>query len=431
MARSVRGLQAGLALLVAAAASVGAQPPDAPVSVFTAEQAERGRTLYEEICVECHLSTLAGASEAPPLRGLSFVDAWRAGAVVDLADTIRVTMPPEDRNSLEPQQTYDLAAFVLRANGAVAGDEPLVADAPGLSAVLDSLGLDGEAASAAAADPAAVADRDRRITREAAEEEYVRPPGEREIEDFEPVTAETLLDPDPGDWLMFRRTYDGQGHSPLDQVDADNVGELRLAWSWAMADGVNQPTPLVYRGVMYLANPRNIIQALEADTGTLIWEYRRSLTGDAAARVQPASQPRHLRRQDLRRHQGRGDARARRPERAAALGDADRRSGEGLQEHERTDRGRGFGDQRHQRLRSLLRGQLLHHRPRRGNRRGAMAHVHDRPARRAGRRHLGRSAAHAARRRRLVDSRQLRPGTRAALLAGGAGQTLGAGEPRA
>ncbi len=267
---------------MATVAVVGAQTPEAPVRVFTAEQAERGRALYEEICVECHLSSLAGANEAPPLLGVSFLDAWRSGAVVDFADTIRVTMPPENRNSLQAQQTYDLAAFVLQANGAVAGDEALVADAPGLSAVLDSLNLGGEPASAPVADPAAVADRDRRAPVEPSAEEYVRPPGEREIEDFEPVTAEMLLDPDPGDWLMFRRTYDGQGHSPLDQVDADNVVELRLAWSWAMADGVNQPTPLVYRGVMYLANPRNIIQALEADTGTLIWEYRRPLTGDAA-----------------------------------------------------------------------------------------------------------------------------------------------------
>ena len=267
---------------MATVAVVGAQTPEAPVRVFTAEQAERGRALYEEICVECHLSSLAGANEAPPLLGVSFLDAWRSGAVVDFADTIRVTMPPENRNSLQAQQTYDLAAFVLQANGAVAGDEALVADAPGLSAVLDSLNLGGEPASAPVADPAAVADRDRRAPVEPSAEEYVRPPGEREIEDFEPVTAEMLLDPDPGDWLMFRRTYDGQGHSPLDQVDADNVVELRLAWSWAMADGVNQPTPLVYRGVMYLANPRNIIQALEADTGTLIWEYRRSLEGDAA-----------------------------------------------------------------------------------------------------------------------------------------------------
>ena len=237
-----------MALLLTAAASVDARQQVEPLRVFTAEQAERGRTLYEAICIECHLASLAGANEAPPLRGADFLDAWGTGAVVDLADTIRVTMPPENRNSLSPQQSYDLAAFVLQQNGAAAGNETLA---------VDNLDL-------------------------GASQEVVTPPGEREIEDFEPVTTEMLLDPDPGDWLMFRRTYDGQGHSPLDQIDTDNVGDLRMAWSWAMADGVNQPTPLVYRGVMYLANPGNIIQALEADTGTLIWEYDRGLEGDLA-----------------------------------------------------------------------------------------------------------------------------------------------------
>ena len=105
-------------MLLATVAVVGAQPPAEPRRVFTAEQAERGRALYEEICVECHLSSLAGANEAPPLVGVDFLDAWGAGAVVDLADTIRVTMPPENRNSLTPQQTFDLAAFVLLRNGA-------------------------------------------------------------------------------------------------------------------------------------------------------------------------------------------------------------------------------------------------------------------------------------------------------------------------
>ena len=237
-----------MALLLAAAASVDARQQVEPPRVFTAEQAERGRTLYEAICIECHLASLAGANEAPPLRGADFLDAWGTGAVVDLADTIRVTMPPENRNSLSPQQSYDLAAFVLQQNGAAVGNETLA---------VDNLDL-------------------------GASQEVVTPPGEREIEDFEPVTTEMLLDPDAGDWLMFRRTYDGQGHSPLDQIDTDNVGDLRMAWSWAMADGVNQPTPLVYRGVMYLANPGNIIQALEADTGTLIWEYDRGLEGDLA-----------------------------------------------------------------------------------------------------------------------------------------------------
>ena len=151
--------------------------------------------LYEEICIECHLSSLAGADEAPPLRGADFLDAWGLDAVVNLADTIRVTMPPENRNSLTPQQTYDLAAFVLQQNGAAAGDEALTADSAGLGAALGSLGMDGAAASVS--DSAAVAERDIRASVEAVEEEYVRPPGEREIVGFEPVTAEMLLDPAP------------------------------------------------------------------------------------------------------------------------------------------------------------------------------------------------------------------------------------------
>ena len=74
---------------------------------------------------------------------------------------------------------------------------------------------------------------------------------------------------------MYRRTYDGWGYSPLDQIDRGNVQELTLAWVWAMEDGTNEPTPLVHDGVMFLANPGNVIQALDARTGTLIWEHRR------------------------------------------------------------------------------------------------------------------------------------------------------------
>ncbi len=249
-----------------------AQPTARIPAAFTAEQAERGGALYEEACAECHLSSLAGANEAPALRGASFVDAWRLATVADLADTIRLTMPPEDRNSLTRQESNDLAAYVLAANGAAAGDEALGAESSALAAVLGD--LTREVAGPFGASAPSVERR--------TEPEAVTLPGEREVAGFEPVTAEMLLHPDPADWLMFRRTYDAQGHSPLDQVDVSNVSELRLEWSWAMADGVNQPTPLVYRGVMYLANPRNIVQALEAATGTLIWEYRRPLSGDAA-----------------------------------------------------------------------------------------------------------------------------------------------------
>ena len=49
--------------------------------------------------------------------------------------------------------------------------------------------------------------------------------------EFVPVTDAMLQAPAPGDWLMWRRTLDGWGYSPLDQIDRSNVGDLRLVWS--------------------------------------------------------------------------------------------------------------------------------------------------------------------------------------------------------
>ena len=93
--------------------------------------------------------------------------------------------------------------------------------------------------------------------------------------DVSPVTDATLADPSPDDWLHWRRTSDGWGYSPLDQITRENVGQLQMVWSWAMEPGMQQTTPLVHDGVMYLASPGNIVHALDAATGELLWEYRR------------------------------------------------------------------------------------------------------------------------------------------------------------
>ncbi len=97
---------------------------------------------------------------------------------------------------------------------------------------------------------------------------------------FVPVTDAMLQDPEPADWLMWRRTLDGWGYSPLDQIDRDNVGDLRMVWSRGLATGMQQGTPLVYDGIMYMPNPNDIIQAIDAVTGDLHWEYRRDLPDD-------------------------------------------------------------------------------------------------------------------------------------------------------
>ena len=71
-------------------------------------------------------------------------------------------------------------------------------------------------------------------------------------DDFVPVSDEMLRNPPPEDWLMWRRTLNGWGYSPLDQINRDNAGELREVWSSPLAEGGEQGTPLVHRGVMYM-----------------------------------------------------------------------------------------------------------------------------------------------------------------------------------
>jgi len=105
-------------------------------------------------------------------------------------------------------------------------------------------------------------------------------------EPFVRVTDEMLLDPDPADWLMVHRTYDLTGYSPLDQIDSGNVGQLTLAWMRAMDAGPQELRPLVYDGIMYVAHPgSDHIQAWDATTGDLIWDYKRDLPSDLRRRI--------------------------------------------------------------------------------------------------------------------------------------------------
>ena len=97
---------------------------------------------------------------------------------------------------------------------------------------------------------------------------------------FVPVTDAMLQDPAPADWLMWRRTLNGWGYSPLDQIDRDNVDDLKLVWTRALTTGSQTGTPLAYGGVLYMPNPNDVIQAIDAVTGDLIWEHRRDNPDD-------------------------------------------------------------------------------------------------------------------------------------------------------
>lgn len=103
---------------------------------------------------------------------------------------------------------------------------------------------------------------------------------------YNPVTDERLLDPEPGNWLMYKRTYDLQSFSPLDQVNTENVADLEPVWTFAtgVTDGHEAP-PIVNDGIMFVTGAFNTLFALDARNGDLIWEYRRELAEDVAPEV--------------------------------------------------------------------------------------------------------------------------------------------------
>ena len=97
---------------------------------------------------------------------------------------------------------------------------------------------------------------------------------------FVSITDDMLQDPSDEDWLMWRRTLDSWGYSPLDEINTDNVDQLRLVWSRGLRQGAQQGTPLAYNGMLYMPNPNDIIQAINAVTGDLVWEYQRPIPAD-------------------------------------------------------------------------------------------------------------------------------------------------------
>jgi PQQ-dependent dehydrogenase (methanol/ethanol family) len=238
------------------AAAVIAQQP-APAAQYTPEQAAAGRTVYMTNCASCHLPDLGGRNEAPQLAGVNFRNQWGNRPPAQLQDFIHKTMPPGGPQ-LSPAEATNVTAFILQANGAIAG-APAGPATPGADAPRGVRGGGGSDSLPSAAP--AIGSPPRGIT----------VPGE--VKNFVPVTDEMLRNPPPGDWLMARRNYQAWSYSPLNDINRKNVKELRLAWVWAMSDaGANQNMPLVHDGVMYLVNALNTVQALDAATGELIWE---------------------------------------------------------------------------------------------------------------------------------------------------------------
>ena len=105
------------------------------------------------------------------------------------------------------------------------------------------------------------------------------------LANLSPVSDAMLAAPSASDWLMWRRSYDGFGFSPLDQINRANVADLELAWTVDLESGANMATPLVHDGVMYLLSTRDTMIAMDAASGDLLWRHKHEGAGVGSAKI--------------------------------------------------------------------------------------------------------------------------------------------------
>ena len=241
-----------------------AQQQSQQVASYTLAQAAAGEAAYQQQCAACHGDNLEGFELAPSLSGNFFTRRWGGKAVSELAAELR-RMPPEQVDGLDDRVYSNILAYLLQQNGAEAGDNPLPTEVATMNELLI---------------PAQVIRRQRSPRQRLA---YLSNgpilPNSR-LNDLRPVSNEMLLNPPADDWLVWRRTHANLGHSPLDQINKGNVSDLRMAWNWALPPGANMMTPLVHDGVLFAYSAGDIVEAIDASSGDLLWSFQRELDSD-------------------------------------------------------------------------------------------------------------------------------------------------------
>ncbi len=262
-----------LALLLLASAPLSAQKlfVDDSAATFTDEQVARGQAAYGRVCVSCHGAALEGGQFGPTLKGDAFADHWRSRTRAAFSEQVRATMPPRGLGMLSGQAYSDIESFILQANGlaTVGGPSAAARTASAASAPPDAVQVGQNMASGR---PRVVAQRnlDDPLYKAAVATRAAK------LDALSPVSDAMLRNPPESDWLIWRRRYDASGFSPLKQIDRRNVGQLRMAWSWSLPDSMNEITPLVHDGVLFIYSGP-VVQALDATTGALLWQYLRAL----------------------------------------------------------------------------------------------------------------------------------------------------------
>jgi len=236
-----------------------AQSQGAPT--FTAAQATEGQSAYAQNCAGCHGQSLDDGEFAPPVKGTAFTAQWGGKSVGELFTFISTKMPPSNAGALGDETYLQITAFILQSNSVPLDAKNLPGGDPGSA--------NGRPRTPASASPGGGLSPFASL--------IPAPPQTNPLDGLTPVTDALLQNPPASEWLTWRRTYDDQGFSPLKQINKSNVAQLRSTWSWSLFPGPNEATPLVHDGVIFVHSSGDHVQALNAVTGDLLWEYSRQL----------------------------------------------------------------------------------------------------------------------------------------------------------
>jgi alcohol dehydrogenase (cytochrome c) len=240
----------------------GAVPPGD--ALFTSAQAVAGKAAYERNCANCHGANVDDGSSAPPLRGAAFLGKYAGKPASELFTYVSTKMPASNPGSLSGAEYAQIIAYVLQQNNFATGRKEFASDA----AALASVTIPGPAGGRGGRGGGGVA---------AGVKLPPAPKKANPLDKITPVSDALLQNPPSGEWLTWRRGFDYQGFSPLKQITKSNVNNLRVAWTWTLSPGSNEATPLVHDGVMFLHSPGDKLEALDAATGDLLWQYARIL----------------------------------------------------------------------------------------------------------------------------------------------------------
>ena len=222
-----------------------------------------GRTAYISHCAFCHGNSSQGSQFAPPLTDQAFVEKWQSqGGAEGLKAYIMSSMPPAQAGQLDAQTYTAVTNYVAITSGI--SSEPLADESDSSNAPSANYVISPDERADVIVKVPHIEDDVFKAT---------MAKRQQKLEQMRPVTDAMLLSPPDGDWLHWRRTYDSSGYSPLKSINRENVGELSVAWSFALPVSFNGITPIVHDGVMFV-NSGMYTFALDARTGDELWQFQ-------------------------------------------------------------------------------------------------------------------------------------------------------------